>query len=107
MDVHWLLLSGAIGVEIVATTSLKLSDGLARLEFLAGSLLLYGVSFVLLAMALKVIPIGTAYAIWSGIGTAAIVTIGVIWFSEAMTASRLLFIGLIIIGTVGLQITTD
>ncbi len=104
---HWLLLSGAIGVEIVATTSLKLSDGMARLEFLAGALLLYGISFVLLAMALKVIPIGTAYAIWSGIGTAAITTIGIIWFSEALTAPRLMFIGLIIIGTIGLQVTTD
>ena len=104
---HWLLLSGAIGVEIVATTSLKLSDGMARLEFLAGALVLYGVSFVLLAMALKIIPVGTAYAIWSGIGTAAIATIGIIWFSEALTASRLLFIALIIIGAIGLQVTTD
>ncbi len=104
---HWLLLSGAIGVEILATTSLKLSDGMARLEFLAGSLLLYGVSFVLLAMALTAIPVGTAYAIWSGIGTAAITAIGIIWFSEALTASRMLFIALIIIGTIGLQVTTE
>ncbi len=104
---HWLLLSGAIGVEIVATTSLKLSDGMARLGFLAGALLLYGVSFVLLAMALKAIPIGVAYAIWSGIGTAAITAIGVMWFSETLTPLRVLFIGLIIVGAIGLQVTTD
>ena len=104
---HWLLLSGAIGVEIAATTSLKLSDGMARLEFLAGALLLYGVSFVLLAVALEAIPIGVAYAIWSGIGTAAITAIGVMWFSETLTPLRVLFIGLIIVGAIGLQVTTD
>ncbi len=101
------MLSGAIAVEIVATTSLKLSEGMAKLHFFGGAMLLYGVSFVLLALALKAIPVGVAYAIWSGVGTAAIATIGIIWFAEALTAQRILFILLIIIGTIGLQVTTD
>ena len=104
---HWLMLSGAIAVEIVATTSLKLSDGMARLEFLIGALVLYSVSFVLQAVALKAIPVGVAYAIWSGIGTAAITAIGVIWFAEALTVPRVLFIVMIIVGTIGLQVTTE
>ena len=84
---HWILLYVAIAFEVTGTTFLKLSDGLTRLGFFAFCLLCYGISFGLLALALKSIPVGVAYAIWSGFGTLLIVTIGIVWFAEAATAN--------------------
>ena len=103
----WLMLAVAILFEIAGTTGLKLAGGLARPGWLAAALVLYAVAFLALAQALKAIPVGVAYAIWSGIGTAAIVAIGVVHFGEAMTAAKLLFIALILVGVVGLNLAAD
>jgi small multidrug resistance pump len=75
----WLAL--AIGSEIVATTSLKLSDGFTRL---IPAVVVVGcaISFYALSMSLRNIPLGVVYAVWSGVGTAAIVLIGVFLFRE-------------------------
>jgi len=104
---HWIMLYAAIAFEVVGTTSLKLSHGLERLGFFGLCLASYAVSFGLLALALKTIPVGVAYAIWSGFGTVLIVIIGIIWFAEAASATRLLFIAMIVIGAVGLNLTTS
>jgi small multidrug resistance pump len=104
---HWIMLYVAIAFEVAGTTSLKLSHGLERLGFFALCLVSYGISFSLLALALKTIPVGVAYAIWSGFGTVLIVVIGIVWFAEAATAARLLFIAMIVIGAVGLNLTTS
>ncbi len=94
----FVLLFGAIGSEVVATTALKLSDGFSRplpsLVVVAG----YGISFYLLALCLKELSVGTTYAIWSGVGTAAIALVGVFWFHEALTLPRVAGILLIIAG---------
>ncbi len=103
----WLMLATAILFEIAGTTGLKLAGGLARPGWLAAALALYAVSFVAMAQALKAIPVGVAYAIWSGIGTVAIVVIGVVRFGEALTVAKLLFIGLILVGVVGLNLVTE
>ena len=104
---HWLMLAGAIGFEIAGTTVLKLARGGERPLLLVAALALYAVAFLALAQALRAIPVGVAYAIWSGIGTAAIVAIGVAWFGEALTVPKALFIGLILVGVVGLNLVTD
>jgi small multidrug resistance pump len=103
---NWLMLYAAIAFEVVGTTSLKLSEGLARLGWFALCLMMYGTSFALLAMALKTIPVGVAYAIWSGAGTVLIALIGILWFQESASPPRLLFIALILIGAIGLNLTT-
>lgn len=103
---NWLMLYAAIAFEVVGTTSLKLAEGFARPGFFILCLALYGVSFALLAVALKTIPVGVAYAIWAGAGTVLIAIIGMIWFSEGTGLLRLAFIGLIVIGAVGLNLTT-
>jgi small multidrug resistance pump len=103
---NWLMLYAAIVFEVVGTTSLKLSEGLTRLGWFALCLALYGTSFALLAVALKTIPVGVAYAIWSGAGTVLIALIGILWFQEAANPVRLLFIAMILIGAIGLNLTT-
>ena len=103
---NWFMLYAAIAFEVVGTTSLKLSDGLTRPGYFALCLALYGTSFALLAIALKAIPVSVAYAIWSGAGTVLIALIGILWFQEAASPLRILFIAMILIGAVGLNLTT-
>ena len=97
----WLAL--AIGSEIVATTSLKLSDGFRNLGWGGVVVVGYAVSFYALSVALRSIPLGVVYAVWSGVGTAAIVLIGFVLFREVLDAVKLAGIGLIIIGVVMLN----
>jgi small multidrug resistance pump len=103
---NWLMLYAAIAFEVVGTTSLKLSEGLTRLGWFVLCLALYGTSFGLLAMSLKTLPVGVAYAIWSGVGTVLIALIGILWFQEAASPLRILFIAMILAGAVGLNLTT-
>jgi small multidrug resistance pump len=94
--IAWLAL--AIGSEVVATTALKLSDGFTRLGWGAVVVVGYGISFYALSVTLRSIPLGVVYAVWSGIGTAAIVLIGYVLFREVLDAVKLAGIGLIVIG---------
>lgn len=100
----YLLLSGAIAAEVAATTAMKYSDGLSR----PGPALLtavgYLVSFALLARALKSLSIGTAYAIWSGVGTATIAVLGLLLFGEGLNATKITGLLLIIGGVVVLNL---
>ena len=101
----WVYLTLAILFEIAGTTCLKLSDGFSNLIPSLAIFPAYAVSFVLLAFAVKVIPISVAYAIWAGVGTALIATIGILWFREPATAAKLFFIAVIVAGVVGLHLT--
>ena len=101
---HWLYLGLAIVFEVGGTTCMKLSEGLTKPLFAVLIFVLYGVSFVMLALALKKIDLGLSYAIWAGIGTAAIALIGYVWFKEPMGAIKIASIALIIIGVVGLNL---
>jgi small multidrug resistance pump len=96
----YLLLSLAIAVEVGATVTLKFSEGFTRLAPTVISLIGYGVSFFLLALALRHIPVSVAYAIWSGAGTAAVAAIGFTFLREPVSAVKLAGIVLIIGGVV-------
>lgn len=102
----WLLLAGAIVLEIAATSLLKASEGFSKPIYGAASILLYSICFWLLAFAFTRIPIGVAYAIWSGVGIAAIALIGYVAFRQSLSPIQLGFIALIVIGAVGLNLTT-
>jgi small multidrug resistance pump len=97
------LLSFAIAVEVCATLALRASDGFSKvvpsLFVVAG----YATSFWLLSLVLRDISVGTAYAIWSGVGTAAIAIIGIIALEEPATALRIASLVLIIAGVIGLN----
>ena len=101
---HWILLATAIVLEVAGTTSMKLSDGLSRLIPSVLVFVFYAASFVAFSIALKRIEVSVAYAIWAGIGTAAIAVIGMLYFSESVTALKLLSIGFIVAGVVGLNL---
>jgi small multidrug resistance pump len=102
---HWIALLLAIATEVAGTTCLKLSDGFTRLVPSVFVFIFYTLSFTLLGQALKVLPIGMTYAIWAGLGTAAVSLIGVIWFTEVLTPVKLVSLALIIIGVAGLQLS--
>jgi quaternary ammonium compound-resistance protein SugE len=97
-----LLLAGAF--EIAWAFGLKHTDGFTRFWPSVGTVLAIGSSFALMAVALKSIPFGTAYAIWAGIGVAGTAVVGIVAFGEPTTAARLLCLALIAAGIAGLKL---
>lgn len=100
----WLILALAGACEIIWAVALKLSNGFTRL---VPTVIAFGVgvvSVVLLGRATKSIPIGTAYAVWTGIGAVGTAAIGIYLFGEPRTALRLACMTLIVAGIVGLKI---
>ena len=94
----------AIFAEVVGTSALKASEGFTK--WLPSTLVVagYATAFYFLSLSLKNIPIGTAYAIWSGLGTAGIVLIGTLFLKEGMDLAKLLGIVLIVAGVVVLNV---
>ena len=101
----WLFLFLAGLTEIGWAIALKYSHGFTRLFPSVIAITVMVLSFFLLAHSLKSIPIGTAYAVWTGIGIMGTVILGIFLFNEPMNFSRLLFLSFILIGIVGLKIT--
>jgi small multidrug resistance pump len=100
----WLYLLVAILTEVVGTTLMKVSQGLTRILPTVMMFVLYAVSFVFMALALKKIEVSTAYAIWSGLGTALIAVIGIAWFRESINLPKLMGLVLIVVGVVLLNL---
>ncbi|MDT3396078.1 multidrug efflux SMR transporter [Streptomyces sp. B1866] len=100
----YLMLSGAILAEILATTSMKYSDGFSRLWPSLGTALGYVIAFALLAQTLRTVAVSTAYAIWSGAGTAVMAAIGMVFLGEAATAAKVAGVALVIAGVVVLNL---
>ncbi|MEW2619773.1 multidrug efflux SMR transporter [Streptomyces sp. NPDC048106] len=100
----YLTLAGAIAAEVAATTAMKYSHGFSRPWPTLVTALGYLVSFLLLARTLRTVQIGTAYAIWSGVGTAAIAVLGLLLFGEGLGAVKVAGILLIIGGVVVLNL---
>ena len=102
----WLWLIAAIGFEVAGTTMMKLSEGFSRFAPSVAMGIFYLLSLGALTMALKRIDVGVAYAIWAGLGTALIATIGVVLFGESFGALKVVSIVLIIAGVVGLHLSS-
>ncbi|OYT68615.1 MAG: hypothetical protein CFK49_00985 [Armatimonadetes bacterium JP3_11] len=100
----WLFLLIAGLLEIVWATALKFSNGFTRLTPTIVALTTAWASFWFLSLAIRKIPIGTAYAVWVGIGAVGVAIVGIFWFKEPRDFWRLFFIGLIVIGVVGLKL---
>jgi small multidrug resistance pump len=96
----WILLSIAIITEVIATTSLKLSDGFSRLWPSIVVVIGYGVSFYALALTMRSLPVGVIYAIWSGLGITLVALVGWFAFKQHLSANALLGIALIIAGVI-------
>lgn len=101
----WVFLGIAGLMEVFWSTCLKLSEGFTKLGFSALTVVGMLVSFGLLSQAMKTLPLGTAYGIWTGIGALGAVIVGIAAFHEPVTAARLIFVGLLLIGIIGLKLT--
>lgn len=102
----WIYLLGAGLSEIGWAIGLKYTHGFTRPLPTVLTVLSMIVSLGLLGLALKTLPLGTAYAVWTGIGTVGTVILGILLFGEAATAFRLACVGLILAGIVGLKLAT-
>ncbi|HEX7765372.1 MAG TPA: quaternary ammonium compound efflux SMR transporter SugE [Nitrospira sp.] len=101
---YYLLVAGLF--EVVWAVGLKYTEGFSRLWPSAGTVLAMIASFYFLAAALKTIPVGTGYAVWTGIGAAGTALFGVILFGESTSVPRLVSIALILCGIVGLKVSS-
>jgi quaternary ammonium compound-resistance protein SugE len=99
----WLYLFAAGVFEVAWAIGLKYTAGFTRLFPTVGTVLSMIVSLGLLGLALKTLPVGTAYAIWTGIGTVGTAALGIVLFGESAGPLRLVCIGLIVLGILGLK----
>jgi len=97
-------LYAAIAVEVFATSLLKATDGFTRLVPTAVCLACYALSFGLVAQVVQRLPVGVVYAVWSGVGTAAVAGIGVVFLGESLGLVRVIGLGLVIAGVVALNL---
>jgi quaternary ammonium compound-resistance protein SugE len=102
----WLALLGAGLLEIAWALGLKYSDGLTRFWPTAATVVAIALSFGLMAMALRSLPFGTAYAVWTGIGAVGSILAGMILYSEPTDPVRLLCLTLIVAGMIGLKLNS-
>ncbi|SDY60802.1 small multidrug resistance pump [Lysobacter sp. yr284] len=104
MNTGYLYLAVAIAAEVIATSALKASDGFTKtgpsIVVAAG----YGIAFYFLSLVLKTVPVGVAYAIWSGVGIVLIATIGWLFMKQHLDAGAIAGIGLIVAGVLVIQL---
>ena len=101
----YLILAGVL--EVVWATFLKLSDGFQKIGYSAITTGGMNASFYMLSQATKTLPLGTAYAIWTGIGALGGVLVGALFFKEPLSAARAFFVFLLLAGIIGLKFTSS
>ncbi|MBY0269457.1 MAG: quaternary ammonium compound efflux SMR transporter SugE [Burkholderiales bacterium] len=106
MTTSWILLLIAGLLEVVWAIGLKYTEGFSRLVPSVITITAMIASVWLLALALKGIPVGTGYAVWTGVGTVGTAILGIVLFNEAATVARLACIGLIVAGIFGLKLVS-
>ena len=102
----WIILFFAGLLEVGWAIGLKYTEGFTRLWPTVGTVTAMVLSLGLLGLAMRTLPVGTAYAVWTGIGAVGTVILGIVLFSEPATAARLACVGLILAGIVGLKLTS-
>ena len=102
----WLFLLVAGVLEVFWSTCLKLSEGFTVLKFTVPTVIGMVLSFLCLSQATRVLPLGTSYAIWTGIGALGAVVVGIVLFQESVSPARLVFAALLLVGIIGLKATS-
>ena len=102
----WIILVLAGLFEVGWAIGLKYTDGFSKLWPTVGTVTAMAISLGLLGIAMKSLPVGTAYAIWVGVGAVGTVILGIVLFQEPMNAMRMISVGLIIAGLIGLKLAT-
>ena len=100
---HWFLLAIGIAIELLATTSLKLSDGFTKLGFAGLTLICFGLAFYVMSLVVRTMPLGIAYSVWAGGGIAGVTVIGAVAFGQTLDGYAYLGVGLILAGVVVLN----
>ncbi|XZG71183.1 DMT family transporter [Chitinibacteraceae bacterium HSL-7] len=103
MSQYWLVLAVAVVTEIIWALSLKYVQSNPHWWVIAGSVGLSFLNMALLSFAMRGIPAGTAYAIWTGLGAVGVCIGGIIWFGDPLGAARVAFLSLIVVGVIGLK----
>ena len=106
MSIYWIVLFIACLTEIAWAVSLKLIQENFNYWIVAASAFLTVLNMVLLSFSMRGIPVGTAYAVWTGLGAVGLVIVGITFFGDPATLPRLAFVSLIIIGVVGLKLVS-
>ncbi|MFO0945438.1 MAG: multidrug efflux SMR transporter [Planctomycetota bacterium] len=101
----WLYLVIAVLLEVSGTTCMKLSEGFTRIGPSIAMFAFYILSLGSLTLALRELSVSVAYAVWSGLGTAAIACVGILWFKEPLTATKITSLAFIIAGVVGINLS--
>ena len=99
----WAVLGVAIALEVAGTTCMRLSEGFSRLTPSVLIFVFYAASFALNTLIIRTLGLSVVYAVWSGVGTVLTAAIGFLYFKEPATAMKLVCIGLIVIGVLGLH----
>jgi quaternary ammonium compound-resistance protein SugE len=102
----WYVLLAAGLFEVAWAVGLQYSEGLSKPVPAAGTIAALVVSMLLLAQAVKELPVGTAYAVWTGIGAVGTASLGIVLFDESASPARVAFIGVIVVGIAGLHLTS-
>jgi len=105
--IYWLYLAVAIVAEVVATSALKSAEEFTRLVPSVLVVVSYALSFYLLSLTLKSIPVGVVYAVWSGVGIVLLALIGTVFFRQALDAPAMVGIGLILAGVVVIKLFSN
>lgn len=103
----WIYLMFAGLFEVVWATFMKLSDGFQKTGYSVTMIATMLISLYLLTQATKTLPLGTAYAVWTGIGALGAVMVGIFLFKEPLSAVRLIFVLFLFVGIIGLKITSS
>ena len=103
-NLAWVLLLLAGLLEIIWAVSMKASHGFTKHHFTTITLVAAGLSFWLLGLALRQLPVGTAYAVWTGLGAVGAAALGIVLFGESLSIARIGCIALIVFGIVGLKV---
>jgi small multidrug resistance pump len=101
---QWLVLGCAIVAEVIATSALKASDGFSRLIPSLITVVGYAIAFYLLALTLRTMPVGIAYAIWSGVGTILIGAVAWLWYGQKLDLAAVIGMALIVAGVIVLNV---
>ena len=103
----WILLTAGALIGVVANTLLKRSDGFTHIWLGVSAFTLFAVAIYFFSISIRTLPMGVAYAVWSGIGILAITVVGMIWFKEPVSIHSAMFMGMILVGCIGLNYITQ
>jgi small multidrug resistance pump len=101
----WISLGIAIVFGVMGTISMKVSHGLRHIKPVIMLSIFYVISFVALTFAMKYIEISVVYAVWSGVGTILVAGIGMLYFDESVSAKKIIYLALIVVGVIGIHLS--